>query len=135
MAYDKPVPVIDADSAPYWQGAKEGRLMIQRDRGSGKTFLYSRRLVPGVDDAEVEWVQASGKGKIYSFTVAHRPAGPAFKADTPYVIASIELDEGARIMTNVVTDRLDTLHIGQSVEVFFDKVSDELTIPKFKLAQ
>ena len=135
MAYEKPVPVIDADSAPYWHGAKNERLMIQRDRASGKTFLYSRRLAPGVDESQVEWVQASGRGRIYSFTVAHRPAGAAFKSDVPYVIASIELEEGARIMTNVVTDRPEALYIGQAVEVFFDKVSDDLTIPKFRPTQ
>ena len=134
MAYDKPVPVVDPDSAPYWEGAKEKRLMIQKDRKSGKCFLYSRRLVPGVDDSQVEWVQASGRGTIYSFTVAHAPAGPAFKEDLPYVIASIELDEGARILTNIVTDQPDSLRIGQPVEVLFDKVSDELTIPKFRPA-
>ena len=134
MAYDKPVPVVDPDSAPYWEGAKANKLMIQKDRKSGKCFLYSRRLVPGVDDSQVEWVQASGRGTIYSFTVAHAPAGPAFKEDVPYVIASIELDEGARILTNIVTDQPDSLRIGQPVEVLFDKVSDELTIPKFRPA-
>jgi uncharacterized protein len=133
-AYAKPVPTIDADSAPYWNGARENKLMIQRERSTGRCFLYSRRLVPGVDDAQVEWIQASGKGTIYSFTVAHAPAGPAFKADVPYVVASIELEEGARILTNIVTDRPDALRIGQPVQVFFDKVSDELTIPKFRPA-
>lgn len=132
MAYEKPVPTIDADSAPYWSGAKENRLMIQRDRASGRCFLYSRRLAPGIDDADVEWFEASGRGKIYSFTVAHRPAGPAFKNDVPYVIASIELEEGARIMTNIVTDRPEGLFIDQPVEVFFDRVSDDLTVPKFR---
>lgn len=132
MAYDKPVPMVDGDSRPYWDGAREGRLMIQRCGATGQHFLYSRRLVPGVDDTQVEWVEASGKGTIYSYTVARRPAGPAFKADVPYVIAAIELDEGARILTNIMTDDPDSLRIGQAVEVCFDHVSDELTIPKFK---
>ncbi len=133
MAYEKPVPTIDAESAHYWNGAKEQKLMIQRCKKTGKCFLYSRRLAPEVDDSQVEWIQASGKGEIYSYTVARRPAGPAFKADVPYVIASITLEEGARILTNVVTDDPDSLKIGQKVEVFFDKVSDDLTIPKFKV--
>jgi hypothetical protein len=132
MTYQKPVPVIDADSAPYWEGAKQNKLMVQKDRKSGKCFLYSRRLAPGVDDSQVEWVEAGGKGRIYSFTVAHAPAGPAFKDDVPYVIASIELDEGARVLANIVTDQPDSLAIGQRVEVLFDRVSDELTIPKFR---
>ncbi|MFN4088853.1 MAG: Zn-ribbon domain-containing OB-fold protein [Alphaproteobacteria bacterium] len=129
-AYGKPVPVVDADSAPYWHGAKEGRLMIQRCRETGRTFLYSRRLVPGAGDAD--WIEASGEGEIYSWTVARRPAGAAFKEDVPYVVASVTLAEGARILTNIVTDDPDGVHIGQKVRVVFDAVSDELTIPKFR---
>lgn len=132
MSYNKPVPSIDPDSAPYWEGAKEGRLMIQRCNATGQTFLYSRQLVPGVVDSEVEWIEASGKGTIYSYTVARRPAGAAFADAVPYVIVSVELEEGARVMSNLVTDNPDDVAIGQAVEVIFDAVSDELTIPKFK---
>ena len=134
MTYDKPVPAIDPDSQPYWDGAKEGRLMIQRCRATGQAFLYSRQLVPGVVDSEVEWIEASGRGTIYSFTVARRPAGQAFADDVPYVVVAVTLEEGARVMSNLVTDTPDNVAIGQAVEVFFDPVSDDLTIPKFKPA-
>ena len=132
MSYDKPVPSIDPDSAPYWESAMEGRLMIQRCKATGQTYLYSRQLVPGVVDTEVEWIEASGRGTIYSYTVARRPAGQAFAGDCPYVIVSVELAEGARVMSNLVTDDPDSVAIGQAVEVVFDKVSEDLTIPKFK---
>ncbi len=132
MSYNKPVPAVDPDSAPYWDGAKDGRLMIQRCNATGQTFLYSRQLVPGVVESEVEWIEASGKGTIYSFTVARRPAGAAFQGDCPYVIVSVELEEGARVMSNLVTDDPDSVAIGQAVEVVFDAVSDDLTIPKFR---
>ncbi|HKK30067.1 MAG TPA: OB-fold domain-containing protein [Alphaproteobacteria bacterium] len=132
MSYQKPIPNIDPDSAPYWEAAKQGKLMIQRCKVTGQAFLYSRQLTPGVVDNEVEWIESSGKGTIYSFTVARRPAGEAFATDVPYVIVSVELAEGARIMTNLVTDDPDSVAIGQPVEVVFDKVSDELTIPKFR---
>jgi uncharacterized protein len=134
MAYNKPVPSVDPDSAPYWEGAKQGKLMIQRCKATGQAFLYSRQLVPGVVESEVEWVEASGKGTIYSFTVARRPAGQAFADDCPYVIVSVDLAEGARVMSNLVTDDPDSVAIGQAVEVVFDKVSEDLTIPKFKRA-
>ncbi len=132
MSYNKPVPAVDPDSAPYWDGAKDGRLMIQRCNATGQTFLYSRQLVSGVVESEVEWIEASGKGTIYSFTVARRPAGAAFQGDCPYVIVSVELEEGARVMSNLVTDDPDSVAIGQAVEVVFDAVSHELTIPKFR---
>lgn len=134
MTYDKPVPEIDPDSAPYWEGARDGRLMIQRCKKTGQAFLYSRQLVPGVDDSQVEWIESSGKGEVYSFTVARRPAGAAFQGDCPYVVASVTLDEGARIMSNIVTDDVEAVKIGMRVETFFDAVSDDLTIPKFRPA-
>lgn len=132
MTYNKPVPAIDPDSQPYWDGAKEGRLMIQRCKATGQTFLYSRQLVPGVVDSEVEWIEASGRGTIYSYTVARRPAGQPFADDVPYVIVSVELEEGARVMSNLVTANPDSVAIGQAVEVVFDAVSGDLTIPKFR---
>lgn len=132
MKYEKPVPAIDPDSAPYWEGARQGRLMIQRCRATGQTFLYSRQLVPGVVEDQVEWIEASGLGTIYSFTVARRPAGQPFAEDCPYVIVSVELAEGARVMSNLVTDDPDSVAIGQPVQVVFDRVSGDLTIPKFK---
>src|SRR3546814_15149083 len=98
-------------------------LMIQKCRETGGTFLYSRRLVPS--SGEADWIEASGDGEIYSWTVARRPAGPAFKGDVPYVIASVTLAEGARIMANVVTHDPDGVHLGQKVRVFFDRVPDD----------
>lgn len=132
MTYSKPVPAIDPDSQPYWDGANEGRLMIQRCKATGQTFLYSRQLVPGVVESEVEWIEASGRGTVYSYTVARRPAGQAFADDVPYVVVSVELEEGARVMSNLVTDDPDSVAIGQAVEVVFDAVADDLTIPKFR---
>ena len=66
MAYDKPLPIKDADSAPYWDGARRHKLMIQHCRETDQYFLYSRQLTPGVDDKQVEWVEAKGTGTVYS---------------------------------------------------------------------
>jgi hypothetical protein len=66
-------------------------------------------------------------------TATPSPAGPAFKADTPYVVAVIDLDEGARMMTNIVTDDVEAVRIGQRVTVQYDDVTDEVTLPKFRL--
>ena len=134
MSYDKPVPAIDAESEPYWTGAREGRLMIQRCGRTGRCFLYSRRLAPGAEDADIRWIEAKGAGTVYSFTVCHAPAGPAFRDETPYVVACVELDEGARIVSNLVTGDIEAVHIGQRVEAFFDRVSEDLAIPKFRPA-
>lgn len=131
--YDKPLPVIDSESRPYWDALKQHRLTLKRCQDCGKHHFYPRALCPHCHSDAVEWVDARGTGTIYSFTIARRPAGPAFKADTPYVVAVVELDEGARMMTNIVTDKVDAVRIGQHVTVQYEDVTDEVTLPKFRL--
>ena len=132
--YDKPLPTVDPESAPYWSALKENRLILKHCRDCGRHHFYPRALCPHCHSDALEWSSARGTGSIYSFTVARRPAGPAFKADAPYVVAVIDLDEGARMMTNIVTDDVDAVRIGQRVAVQFDAVTDEVTLPKFRLA-
>lgn len=131
--YDKPLPVIDSESRPYWDALKQHRLTLKRCQDCGKHHFYPRALCPHCHSDAVEWVDARGTGTIYSFTIARRPAGPAFKADTPYVVAVVELDEGARMMSNIVTDKVDAVRIGQRVSVQYDDVTYEVTLPKFRL--
>ena len=73
----------------------------------------------------------SGRGTVHTFTVARRPAGPAFKEDVPYIVALIDLEEGPRMMSNIVTDDVDAVKIGDPVTVWFEDVSDEISLPKF----
>lgn len=132
--YDKPLPVVDPESAPYWAALKERRLILKRCRDCGRHHFYPRALCPHCHSDALEWSDARGTGSIYSYTVARRPAGPAFKADAPYVVAVVELDEGARMMTNIGTHDVESIRIGQRVAVAFDAVTDEITLPKFKAA-
>jgi uncharacterized protein len=132
--YDKPLPIIDPESAPYWSALKERRLVLKRCRDCGRHHFYPRALCPHCHSDALVWSDARGTGTIYSYTVARRPAGPAFKPDVPYVIAVVDLDEGARMMTNVVTDDVDSIRIGQRVCVAFDAVTEEVTLPRFKPA-
>ncbi len=129
--YEKPLPVMDPESQPYWNAMREQRLMLKRCRACGRHHHYPRELCPHCGSNEVEWTQAKGTGSVYSYTVARRPAGPAFKVDTPYVVAIIELDEGARMMSNLVGIDPDQVRIGARVAVQFDAVTPEVTLPKF----
>ena len=81
----------------------------------------------------VEWKQASGRGKIYSYTIARRPGGPAFVDDVPYVIAIIELEEGVRMMSNIINTPIEKIRCEMPVQVIFEKVNDEITLPKFEI--
>ncbi|MCW5635393.1 MAG: Zn-ribbon domain-containing OB-fold protein [Rubrivivax sp.] len=132
--YDKPLPVVDPESAPYWAALRERRLILKHCRDCGRHHFYPRALCPHCHSDALEWSDARGTGSIYSYTVARRPAGPAFKADAPYVVAVVELDEGARMMTNIVTDDVESVRIGQRVAVAYEAVTDEITLPKFKAA-
>ena len=133
MEIKKPRPTIDPDSKIYWDAANDNKLMVQYSIETKEYFLYSKQLTNAADSKNIEWRQVSGKGKIYSFTIVYAPAGPAFKDDTPYIVASIELDEGARIISNVLTNDIEKVSIGDYVKVVFEKQNDGFTIPKFEL--
>jgi len=133
MEIKKPRPTIDPDSKIYWDAANDNKLMVQYSIETKEYFLYSKQLTNAADSKNIEWRQVSGKGKIYSFTIVYAPAGPAFKDDTPYIVASIELDEGARIISNLLTDDIEKVSIGDYVKVVFEKQNDGFTIPKFEL--
>tara|TARA_B100001996_G_C18276259_1_gene445111 strand:+ start:142 stop:549 length:408 start_codon:yes stop_codon:yes gene_type:complete len=133
MDIKKPRPTIDVDSKTYWEAARDKKLMVQYSLDTKEYFLYSKQLTNAANSKNIEWRQVSGKGKIYSFTIVHAPAGPAFKDEIPYVVASIELEEGARIISNILTDDVESISIGDKVKVFFEKQDDNFSIPKFKI--
>jgi hypothetical protein len=81
-----------------------------------------------------EWVRASGRGRVYTFTITRQNQAPGFREELPYVLAIVELDEGPRLMTNVVGCAPDAVRIGMAVEVVFDDVTPEVTLPKFRPA-
>ncbi len=133
IEYAKPLPVPDGDTKPFWDAAKEHRLMIQRCQDCQRTIFYPRSVCPHCMSDRIDWIQASGRGTIYSYTVVHRSPS-AFKEDVPYVVALIDLAEGVRMMSNVVECAPADVRIGAAVEVVFDDVTPEITLPKFRLA-
>ena len=134
MAYDKPLPVPDPVTQPFWDGLKAGELRIQRCMACGTAIFYPRSGCPGCGSRDIEWITASGRGTVHAFTIAHRGVPAAFKGSTPYVVAMVELEEGARLMTNLigVDPTPEAVKIGMPVEVVFDAVTDTVTLAKFK---
>ncbi len=132
--YDKPLPAIDPGTETFWAEARAHRLTIPYCLDCGRHHFYPRSLCPHCHSDRLEWAQVSGRGTIYSFTVARKPAGPAFAPDLPYVIALIDLAEGPRMMTNLVVADVDAVRIGAAVEVAFDDVTPEITLPRFRLS-
>lgn len=127
-----PLPQPNPTTQPFWDGAREHKLMLQRDRSTGQAFFYPRALAPRTLSSDLEWFEASGRGAVYSFTVDRRGTAAAFAAKAPYVIAIVELEEGPHITTNIVGCPIEDVRIGMPVEAVYDDVSEEITLVKFR---
>lgn len=130
--YKKHLPRIDEESRGWWEALARHELYFQRCRDCGTKRLYPRAVCPVCLSSRVEWVQASGQGTVYSFTVTHQNQAPGFREELPYALAVVELAEGPRLMTNVVGCAPDAVRIGMAVEVVFEDVTPEITLPKFR---
>jgi uncharacterized protein len=128
--YKKPLPYIHEETRPYWDAAKRHELKIQKCRTCGGYYFYPRDFCPSCFSFDVEWMKVSGRGTIYSFTICHRPA-KGFEEDVPYNLVLVELEEGPRMMSTVVGCPNDALRVGMAVEVVFDDVTEEVTLPRF----
>lgn len=130
--YNRPLPVPDGDTRPYWEAARQHRLVIQRCAACRQAIFYPRSVCPHCGSDQIDWIEARGRGTIYSYTVVHRaPAG--FADLVPYVVALIDLDEGVRLMSNVIGCAPDAVRVGAPVDVAFDDVTSQMTLPKFRL--
>ena len=130
-----PLPVPTPETRRYWEAARRHQLELPRCRRCGHPFFYPRASCPRCLSGDLEWVAASGRGTLHTFTVVYRGAR-AFPLGTPYVIAIVELAEGPRLMTNLVDVEPDParLRIGMPVEVVFADVSADVALPRFRPA-
>lgn len=127
---------IDSDSKEFWNGAKKGKLMIQKCLRSNNFFLYSRAHIKSSADEDFTWVEASGKGIIYSYTISHIPGGSRYYLDkTPYVVGTILLTEGVKLTSNIITNNMEKVKIGKEVNVEYIKLTSDITLPCFKLLE
>lgn len=130
-----PIPPVNADSKPYWEAAAEERLVLQRCAGCGAHRFPPSRICPKCHDDDGAWVEVSGRGRIASFTVMRRAPTPAFAARVPYVLALIDLEEGPRMMANIVGEDALEAAIGDGVEVCFEaRGPDGFKLPQFRRA-
>lgn len=131
---EKPIPKPYQDSAPYWEAAKHNQLLIQKCLECGLYQFYPRGVCHHCLSSSLSWFQAAGHGTVYSFTVNYRAPHPGFADDLPFITAIVELKEGVRMMTNIVQCEPDQVSIGMPVRVMFDKVTEDVTLPKFRPA-
>lgn len=131
-SYEKPLPRPTATSRPYWDAARQHRLQLQQCAGCQKFIYYPRDRCPYCLSDQLDWRPVSGKGKVYSYTTVRRASTRSF-ADKPYVLAIVELDEGVRMTSNVEAAP-ESIRIGMLVTVFFDDVTPDHTLVKFRPA-
>jgi uncharacterized protein len=129
--YTKLVPEPTHESKPYWDGLNEGRLLLQKCTGCGKIRHYPRPLCDACHSFDVSWIEASGRGKVHSWTITHHPFHFAYKAELPYTLVTVDLDEGVRMQAQLRAPQDTAIRIGLPVHVTFERVKADLTLPAF----
>lgn len=131
-AESKPLPSPDADSAAYWAALREGRLLLQHCLDCGHVQVYQQGLCRHCLSDHLEHRPASGRGRVFSWSVVHRAAGPAFRGDTPYAVLLVDLDEGPRLISALVQGDPHAVHEGLAVELVCETVAEGVVLPKFR---
>ena len=130
---DRPLPVPTEDTCFYWESARVGKLVVQKCEACGALQFYPRPYCISCLAERMSWIEATGRGSIYTFTINHRPANEYMKDKTPYAVAAVDLDEGVRLIANIVDSELHRVKCGARVSVVFEKASEDVTLPQFKL--
>ena len=134
---EKPLPQITADKIPFWEAAGRGELLLMKcsECGRHRHPLYGgdSYMCPGCNTTKPPmWVKSTGRGKIITWTVIHRAFHPAFTEEVPYVVALAAMDEGVRMMANLRGVKPKDVRENMPVEVFFEKLSDDISLPQFR---
>ena len=128
----KPLPLVTPQGAPFWRAARMRQLCTQCCAGCGHRQVPPRLLCRRCGGRNLMWAPTAPRGSIYSFTVVHRPPEPAFAPDVPYVVAVVQLEEGGRIMANIVACDPGKVTMDMPVEAVFEDVTEEITVVHFQ---
>lgn len=131
--YTGPIPKPTPETKPYWEAAKRRVLAIQRCGDCATHFFYPRPMCPSCLSRNVHWIDAKGTGRLHTFVINHRPPRK-FPLPGPIVIGIVELDEGPRLLTQIVDVKPDPENVrcDMPVEVVFDDITDDIALPKFR---
>lgn len=130
--YAKPLPATEGLAKEFYDWCKQHELRFQRCAGCGTWRHVPREMCAECGSWKWEWAKSSGRGKVFTWTVVARALHPAFQHDTPYAPVVVEMDEGVRLLSVVTDCTPDQLQIGMPVEVTFDDVTPEITLPRFR---
>jgi uncharacterized OB-fold protein len=128
----KPLPVVTEENRPFWEGCQQGKLLLQQCSECHHYQFYPRLYCMQCSSDSLHWVESSGRGAIYSYTIIHQNKSLQFVHDTPYNVAIVQLDEGPRLLSNIVEIEATELRIDLPVKVMFDRVNEMISLPRFK---
>jgi uncharacterized OB-fold protein len=128
----KPVPEVTEELRPFFAAARERRLVVHRCSKCGHRRFPPREICSRCLAREAEWVPSSGRGTVVSYNVMHQVYHPGFAAEVPYPVVLVELEDGGRMISNVVDCPLDRVRIGLAVEVAFEERTPEIVLPVFR---
>jgi uncharacterized protein len=128
----KALPVVDPATKPYWEGALRGELLLPRCQSCGAYRQPASEICPRCLSSQSVWTAATGRGTVYSFAIVRQALDEAWAADVPYCVAIVALEEGPHLLSNVTGVEMEAVQVGLPVQVFFDRVSEEIALPKFR---
>ena len=131
---DFPLPVPNLDNQEFWDKCRESQLVLRRCKECESFSHPPRPNCPYCASDNLEWVPSRGRGKVYTFVITRQPVSRALVGRVPWAVVEIELEEGVRLISNLVDCDPEAIEIGMDVEVVFEKVNDEITLPKFRRA-
>ena len=132
--YRGPIPSVSSDTEEYWKGLLAHKLVLPKCNDCGKVSFPPRRFCPHCMSFDVTWTEMSGRGKVHTFSVVYQNKSPGFAEKVPYTVGFIELDEGPQMMSNVIDADPESVAIGDRVQIVYQDVMPDLTIPLFRPA-
>lgn len=129
-----PQPREDEDNAPFLAGWREGRLLLQRSRDGGPLFFYPRPICPYTGSPDLTWTEVTGRGRIVSFSIVHRPNHPSFNEEVPIILAEIALDEGGALLGRVICSDIGLIKTGAALELLPVEEGRRYPLPAFRLS-
>ena len=133
--YRKPLPHIDEEMRPWWEALQRHELYVQKCRDCGDLRFHPRALCPNCLSSRTEWMRSKGNGKIYTFTTTYQNQASGFRDSLPYVMAWVELEEGVKLLSNIVDCPPEQVRIGMPVEAVFADVAPAVTLLNFRPAR
>ena len=128
----KPIPRPSTTTRPFWDGLNERKVQIQRCEGCDTWVFYPRTRCPSCLSDQLIWREVSGRGVLYTYTLARQPTAPHFADETPQQLAVVELDEGVRMTSTLVNVEPSDIVIGMRLQPYFDQVTDAVTLLRYQ---